>query len=91
MRTEPQSSLADRPEFAVHHPDDETLTVADALTRLHRDDHQRIAALVEWLAEELARKNSAIYEALHHLRRRSDPSHRWPGEVEDARKALRDA
>lgn len=51
-----------RPEFAIHHPDDETLTVADALTRLHRDDHQRIAALVEWLAEELARKNSALYE-----------------------------
>lgn len=79
----------DRPEFAVHHPDDETLTVADALTRLHRDDHQRIAALMEWLAEELARKNSAIYEALHHLQPRLD--FMYPGEVGEARKALEDA
>lgn len=79
-----------RPEFLIHHPDDETLTVADALMRLHRDDHQRIAALVEWLAEELARKNAAIHEALYHLRRRSDPSHSWPGEVVDARRALTD-
>lgn len=58
MPTQPERSGSaatgrEFPHLLVHHPDDEKLTVEEALDTLRGQHLQRYAVLMEWLAERL--------------------------------------